>query len=54
MPASLDAQSTGTTTGDLKGRVTDEKGLALPGARLTAIHRETGASRSAICDSSGA
>jgi hypothetical protein len=54
VPASLDAQSTGTTTGDLRGRVTDEKGLALPGARLTATHRETGASRSAFSDSSGA
>ncbi|KAA0255618.1 MAG: TonB-dependent receptor [Acidobacteria bacterium] len=53
-PAPLAAQSTGTTTGDLKGRVTDEKGIALPRARLTAIHRDTRASRSAVSDSSGA
>src|SRR5512143_244533 len=54
LPAPLAAQSTGTTTGDLRGRVTDEKGLPLPGARLTATHRETGTSRSALSDSSGA
>jgi hypothetical protein len=51
--APLAAQSTGTTTGDIKGRVTDEKGLNLPGARLTATHGDTGASRSVISDSAG-
>jgi hypothetical protein len=35
------AQSTGTTTGDLKGRVVDDKGGPLPGVTVTATNRET-------------
>ncbi len=54
LPTPAASQSTGTTTGDLKGRVSDEKGLALAGARVTTTHRDTGVSRSAVSDSSGA
>jgi hypothetical protein len=54
VPTPLAAQSTGTTTGDLNGRVTDEKGLPLAGARVTANHLDTGAARSVLSDASGA
>ncbi len=39
----LVAQSTGTTTGDVAGRITDDKDSPLAGARVTALHRDTGA-----------
>lgn len=44
----LAAQSSGTTTADLKGRVSDEKALALPGVSVTAVNKVTGATRTAV------
>jgi hypothetical protein len=44
--ATLLAQATGTTTGDIRGRVTDESGSALPGVGVTATSQETGLVRS--------
>jgi hypothetical protein len=44
--ASLLAQATGTTTGDIRGHVTDESGAALSGAVVTATGQETGLVRS--------
>ncbi len=40
------AQATGTTTGDIRGRVLDESGGALPGVSVTGISQETGLVRS--------
>jgi hypothetical protein len=40
--------------GSLVGNVTDESGAAIPGATVTITHRETGASRDTITDSTGA
>lgn len=42
------AQSSGTTTGDLKGRVFDDKQQPVPGATVTATNKETGVSRSTV------
>jgi len=44
--ASLLAQATGTTTGDIRGRVFDESGAALSGVVVTATGQETGLVRS--------
>src|SRR5687767_5872933 len=44
--AALLAQATGTTTGDIRGRVTDESGSSLPGVGVTATGQETGLVRS--------
>ena len=44
--SSLLAQATGTTTGDIRGRVNDESGAALPGVTVTATGQETGLARS--------
>ena len=51
-PALL-AQATGTTTGDLRGRVTDESGSALSGASVTATSQDTGLSRADTAGSDG-
>jgi len=40
--------------GSIVGTVTDETGAAIPGATVTATHRETGASRDAVSDGAGA
>ena len=40
--------------GSLVGNVTDESGAAIPGATVTVTHKETGASREAVADSTGA
>src|SRR5712691_5775027 len=40
--------------GSLVGNVTDETGAAIPGATVTITHRETGASRDAVTDGTGA
>jgi hypothetical protein len=44
--ASVLAQATGTTTGDIRGRVSDESGGALSGATVVATGQETGLVRS--------
>ena len=44
--AGLLAQATGTTTGDLRGRATDESGAVLPGVLVTTTNLETGLARS--------
>jgi hypothetical protein len=44
--ASLFAQATGTTSGDIRGRVHDESGAALSGVAVTATGQETGLVRS--------
>ncbi len=41
------------TTGAIEGKVTDEQGLALPGANVTAQNSSTGFSRSGITDANG-
>lgn len=51
--ASLFAQATGTTTGDIRGRVTDESGGSLPGVTVTATGQETGLARSATAADDG-
>src|SRR5438105_9860817 len=45
LSATLFAQATGTTTGDLRGRVTDESGAARPEVLVTATNLETGLAR---------
>jgi len=50
---SLFAQATGTTTGDIRGRVTDESGGSLPGVTVTATGQETGLARSAMSAGDG-
>ncbi len=47
------AQSSGTTTGDIKGRVLDEGGAGLPGATVAATNKDTGATRTAISRTAG-
>lgn len=47
-PAASFAQSTGTTTGDIRGRILDDKGLPLPGVSVSATNRDTGATRSSV------
>ncbi len=47
------AQATGTTTGDLRGRVTDESGAVLPGVLVTSTNRETALTRSDTTASDG-
>ncbi|KAA0254123.1 MAG: TonB-dependent receptor [Acidobacteria bacterium] len=49
----LHAQTTGTTTGDIRGRVRDDAGLPLPGVLVTATNRETGLSRTHVTDADG-
>ena len=39
--------------GSLVGNVTDATGAAVPGATVTATHKETGASREAVTDTTG-
>jgi outer membrane receptor for ferrienterochelin and colicin len=46
IPAGLFAQATGTTTGDVRGRVTDESGGVVSGVVVEATSRDTGSSRS--------
>ena len=53
LAASLLAQATGTTTGDIRGHVTDESGAALAGATVTATGQETGLARSDTSASNG-
>lgn len=50
-PAS--AQSTGTTTGDIRGRVVDEKGVGLPGVSVTAFNLATALTRSDVTGTDG-
>jgi len=40
-------------TASLSGRVTDSSGAAIPGAKITVISTETGATRSAVTEESG-
>src|SRR5438105_3278152 len=47
-PMSALAQSSGTTTADLRGRIVDDKALALPGVTVTATNKETGQTRSTV------
>src|SRR5712664_2379791 len=42
-----------TTTGDITGRVTDEKGQVVPGATVTALNKGTGAVRTATTNDAG-
>ncbi|MEP6470857.1 MAG: TonB-dependent receptor [Acidobacteriota bacterium] len=51
--AGVFAQATGTTTGDLRGRVTDESGAVLPGVLVTAVSREAALARSDTTGSDG-
>jgi len=51
--AGLLAQATGTTTGDLRGKVTDEEGAALPGVVVTATSQDTGLTRTDTSVSDG-
>jgi hypothetical protein len=53
LSAELLGQATGTTTGDLLGRVTDESGAVLPGVLVTATSRETALTRSGTTGSEG-
>src|SRR5262245_66327478 len=39
--------------GSLVGNITDESGATLPGATVTVTHKETGASRETVTDSTG-
>ena len=50
-PSPLGAQ---VLYGSLVGNVTDETGAAIPGATVTITHRQTGASRDAVTDGTGA
>ncbi|MBC8647233.1 MAG: carboxypeptidase regulatory-like domain-containing protein, partial [Thermoanaerobaculia bacterium] len=47
------AQATGTTTGDIRGRVIDDSGTALPGVSVTATSNETGLSRADTSQADG-
>lgn len=49
----LQAQTTGTTTGDVRGRVRDDAGLPLPGVIITATNRETGLTRTHVTGADG-
>src|SRR5215470_620099 len=42
-----------TSSGDIKGTVTDSTGAVLPGATVTVVNIDTGVERSAISDSTG-
>src|SRR5689334_16792006 len=42
------AQSTGTTTADLAGRVVDGRGQPLPGVTVTATNKANGAARASV------
>ncbi len=46
-------QATGTTTGDLRGRVEDESGAAVAGASIEAVSPSTGFSRAAVSGGGG-
>ncbi|HEU5248354.1 MAG TPA: TonB-dependent receptor [Thermoanaerobaculia bacterium] len=48
------AQATGTTTGDIRGRVLDESGAAVAGVTVTAVSRESGLVRSDLTFPDGA
>jgi hypothetical protein len=41
------------TTGSITGRVVDQSSAAMPGVTVTAVHTETGFSRTAVTESSG-
>ncbi|MFN2385932.1 MAG: TonB-dependent receptor domain-containing protein [Thermoanaerobaculia bacterium] len=47
------AQATGTTTGDIRGKVIDESGSALPGVTVSATSNETGLLRSDTSQADG-
>jgi len=49
----LHAQATGTTTGDIRGRIIEESGVVVPGVVVTARNQETGLTRSATSLSDG-
>ncbi len=51
--AGLLAQATGTTTGDVRGTVTEESGSTVRDVRVTATSRDTGLSRSDTTGSDG-
>jgi hypothetical protein len=51
--AGLLAQATGTTTGDVRGTVTEESGRTVRDVRVTATSRDTGMSRSDTTGSDG-
>jgi TonB dependent receptor/Carboxypeptidase regulatory-like domain/TonB-dependent Receptor Plug Domain len=46
-------QSSGTTTGDLRGRVVDDKNVSLPGVTVSATNRDTGLSRQTVTKMDG-
>jgi outer membrane receptor protein involved in Fe transport len=41
------------TSGNITGRIVDQSSLAMPGVTVTAVHTETGFSRTAVTDGSG-
>lgn len=47
------AQTSGTTTGDIRGVVKDDGGLVLPGVLVTATNSQTGLSRTHVTDQNG-
>ena len=51
--ASLYAQ-TGSTTGEITGRITDSSNSGLPGVTVTATNEDTGQTRTAVTESDGA
>ncbi|MFN2384719.1 MAG: TonB-dependent receptor domain-containing protein [Thermoanaerobaculia bacterium] len=53
-PATLVAQATGTTTGDIRGFVRDESGSPMVGAEVSAVNRATQAKRSDSSRTDGA
>lgn len=53
-PATLVAQATGTTTGDIRGFVRDESGSPMAGAEVSAVNRATQAKRSDSSRADGA
>ena len=47
------AQATGTTSGDVRGRVMDQQGAALPGVVVTATNQDTGLARNDTSQADG-